>query len=457
MLALTSGKRASNQVITKIARAFTKQTFPLTEEGESLKREVISVLEREDIAWLRRNMPQLPIVENPHPELFSELDFGHLGESEVMGHKLSVIQTHQGCYHNCVGFCSAGATGRITSKMPFMAYVKLARCKFRYDRRYAHICKNWYHHMHKMGLVPKNESALEKKIKSMKTVGEFLDFIIQVTRLSDIHPIADHLRLWQVNDEMEIADIPWWFVFKEHKRFLPVFFHSLQMEILTFRDNDPVHYYDPFFLSEDGSPADFGDAFRMVDTYVRPVFVSTSGWNSADIIAEQATRKVVDAMKGDKSSAGLRLSIKRYVSLCRTDPVEYLSNLKRILKVLWPLVETDILQLAFFHDPRIKGDKHWAEEIRKEIDDYAKREFGQSIAGFSKYSAVSRRRGLAYDPQYSEEDWDPDDKWGYEIRPDGSVTWRDESVLVGKETRGKIDYRFESPMAEPIITGVKLW
>jgi hypothetical protein len=84
MLALVAGHRASDRAITSIARAFLRQTFPLTEEGELLKSEVQHVLERGDIDWLRRNLPQLPMVENPHPELFGDLDFGRLTESEVM-------------------------------------------------------------------------------------------------------------------------------------------------------------------------------------------------------------------------------------------------------------------------------------------------------------------------------------------------------------------------------------
>jgi hypothetical protein len=85
MLALIAGHPASDRAVLNIARAFVRQTFPLTNEGKLLREKVSHALASNDISWLRRNMPQLPTVENPHPELFSDLDFGPLTRSQVMG------------------------------------------------------------------------------------------------------------------------------------------------------------------------------------------------------------------------------------------------------------------------------------------------------------------------------------------------------------------------------------
>jgi hypothetical protein len=393
------------------------------------------------------------MVENPHPELFGDLDFGRLTESEVMGHKLNVIQSHAGCEHDCEGFCDANAPNKIISRMPFMGLYRIAQSKLRYDRRYARISENWYRHIHKMGIVPESESLLDKRIRSMKRFGEFYDFILQVLTVCEQHPISDHLRLWEITAEVDFR-----YIWENYGCFLPVLFNSLQNSILTYNNNDPVAYTDPRFRHEDGTPADFGDLFLRLDTYVRPVFVSTAGWLESNSLAERAMHKVVDRMKGDVCSAGIRLSIKRYEKLARTSPEAYLYNLKRMLSVLWPLRESNNLFLAFYYDVRVEDDELWAVSTMRELDEYAKLTLGDSIADCSECSLVSHYGGRAYDPRYAEEDGDPDNTWGYEIRPDGTVTWRDETRLVRRETPdGHVFYWSQSPMAEPEDTGVCLW
>jgi hypothetical protein len=286
----------------------------------------------------------------------------------------------------------------------------------------------------------------------MKTYGEIYEFAIETFELLNLHPIADHLRMWEMDGNVDMS-----LLWQEYSRFLPVLFSSLQNPINCHYDNDPLEYSDYKFRHEDGTPADFSDIFCLLDTYVRPVFVSTAGWLEANWLAERSVRNIVENVKNKAFFGGFRLGIKRYERLARTNPDAYLSNLKRMMTILWPLTEGKHLDLLFYYDPRIENDKAWAETKARELEEFAVSTLGGSIEGCAHFAIVSHHSGRAYDPRFAEQDFDMNDSWGYEIRPDGNVTWREKGVVVKKTVDGEIMIHPQSPMAKPIDTGVRLW
>jgi len=194
MLAITQATRATDIALVKIAKAFLQQTFPLTEEGRSLKQDISRVLELNDFPWLRSNVWQLPTFEHPHLKLFSDLNFGSLTEREVIGHKLVTVQCHRGCSHDCEGFCDSDAPRRIVQRMPTLGLYRIAQAKARYDRHYGRIMWNWHGLIRKMGII-KDEQEFDQKIEDDDmTIKEFLRILIEVDQLCDLHPIAQHLR-----------------------------------------------------------------------------------------------------------------------------------------------------------------------------------------------------------------------------------------------------------------------
>jgi hypothetical protein len=472
VLMLTKTRETSNKVLTLIANAFLRQSYPLTEEGMALKDDLTRVMLLKDTIWLGGNVWRLPTVEYPHPELFADLDFGSLGEGEVMGHKLMAIQSHLGCTHQCIGFCDSCAPRRIVQTMPFAAVHKIADAKFHQDRRSARIMLNFLDNLKKqkimpcgeseagvskMSLVPRDERELNERINSMKG-NEFYRFVKTVDALCERHPVASIFRQWPM---LEISDPATWIqhIWQHYWHYIPIMSRSIMLPIHSFNGNDPIEYGDRRFRHLGGEPADYGDVFLYQTSWMRPIFLSTAGWLPTNQIAERAAQKLVRAYKKDKLfSGGVRLTVKRYEILARTDPRAYVENLKRMIAIFWPMMPED-LTIEIYQDPKIEGDQRWAESIHAELEAYATSVLGGSL-GIDGFVEVSHKLGRAYDPRYAEADHDSTgDAWGYHIMPNGRVYWRDEVVFkeFHDDKTGIAFYKLQSPSKRPVFTGVKLW
>ncbi len=472
MLMLTKAREATDKVLIRIAKAFLRQSYPLSEEGTALKDDVKWVLESNDLVWLRGNLWRLPTVERPHGKLFAELDFGSLGAAEVMGHKLITIQSHLGCTHQCEGFCDSCAPRKITRTMPFAAILKLAKEKHCRDRRFARIMLNFLDNLKRhrvmpegemeggimnMGLLPRDERELDARIQEMKGY-EFIKFIRAVDDVCELHPIASIFRQWPM-PSMTDAKSKLQHVWRYYWHYVPVMARSMMQPIHNFNGNDPIEYRNLDFLHMDGTPANFGDVFHYLTTMIRPIFLSTAGWLPSNLVAERAARRMMEVYRNDKwYSGGVRLTVKRYEILARTDPTAYVENLKRMITLFWPMVPDDF-DVEIYYDPKIAGDIAWAESICDQLEHFAQSDLGGSL-GIDTLVEVSHKLGRAYDPRYAETDHDSTgDAWGYHILPDGRVHWREEAVFkeFHDEKSGTPFYKLQSPSRTHKPTGVKLW
>lgn len=472
MLMLTNTRKTTDKVLVQVANAFLRQSYPLTEEGMALKDDLTRVLLLNDVAWLGGNIWRLPTVEYPHGELFADLNFGSLGEAEVLGHKLMTIQSHLGCTHQCIGFCDSCAPKRIVQTMPFAAVHKIADAKHHQDRRSARITFNFLDNLKKqkimpdgesevgalnMSLVPRDERELNNRINDMKGY-QFYRFMNAVDALCARHPIGSIFRQWPMPETSDL--VPWiQHIWRYYWHYIPVMSRSIMQPIHSFNGNDPIEYRDHRFRHLSGEPADYGDVFMYQTSAMRPLFLSTAGWLPTNQIAERAAQKLVRAYKKNRLySGGVRLTVKRYEIFARTDPKAYVENLKRMIAIFWPMMPED-LTIEIYQDPKIEGDSAWAEAIHAELEDYAKSELGGSL-GVNGFIEVSHKLGRAFDPRYAEADHDSTgDAWGYHIMPDGKVYWRDEVVF--KEFRDEktdaVFQKLQSPSKRPVYTGTKLW
>src|SRR3989344_2247641 len=108
----------------KIARSFLRNNYPLSEEGKSLRMRVETALESKDSGMLTELKTELPTVESPHLQLFSDLETTPDEDTKYFGRLLTDIQVTKGCSHKC-DFCAAGAAASV-QQMPYAGILKIA-------------------------------------------------------------------------------------------------------------------------------------------------------------------------------------------------------------------------------------------------------------------------------------------------------------------------------------------
>jgi hypothetical protein len=450
MLALIE-RTSTDVALIKIAKAFLRQKYPLTAEGESLKKDIEQVLVRNDLPWLRGNVWQLPTVENERRELFAELNGNKFIFSHIFGSDFATIQTHNGCSHQCQEFCYASAGKRICNRIPYMAAFKIALEKRCQDSRLLKISFNWLKMIKDIGLIDKNGLEQQKKIKAMNS-REFFGFMLSIEKLADTHPVRAYPIRWPAYAQIDF-DLIW----HKYLSFLPMEIFSFRSQILTYIDNDPLEYFDRNFCHDDGTYADYGDIFNIFTTPIRPIYISTAGWQSTNKYAECSVEKILQIYKDNKLSLyGFRLSINKNEVLARTNYPAYIENLKRMINILFPALGED-LYFSIFYDPRIEGDIKWAESVHNEIESFAQERFGKSL-GIDNYVKISHSSGLAYDQRYAKEDFNVDTgDWGYHIHPDGRVYYQEEPEWERKLEEGRLSFHLQPNDCKHKFTRLKLW
>lgn len=479
MSAIMDPEKATDRALLQIARGFCRQTFPLKDEGSSLKEDVERVLQLNDLSWLRSNVALLPTVENPRPEIFRDFELDHDDAHLIFGRKLIVVQTHLGCTWQCEGFCDADAPPCIVQKMPYMGVYKISEEKIGWDKRFLKVARNWFEMLHgswksnfaadtvggrdiygdeknlfvlspSLLSTVKSETDLSEAVETMDE-DAFIRFFVQHYNLRLDHPINDYLRMYPLSDVLSLGDIR-----NMYHKMIPVFSNPIRSQILPFNANCPLEYWDENFLHENGDPANYGDYFHRMTSAFRPVFTSSPGWLPSNKHAERSVETILKLHQTDDwLTAGFRLTIKRYNWLARKDPARYLENLKRVVDILWPLGES--LFLEFYEDTRIEGDRLWAEGIHDELKKHCLAKWGNWVEEI-EFQLVSRKKGKAYDPA-GEDDFDPGgDAWGIHIYPDGKVYYQVEAQWKRWDyDDNSYNIMLQSPDSSHQYVGLKLW
>ena len=159
------------EIYEKIAKAFLRQRYPLTEEGERLKAEVEDALQGGDEGRLKEYQDRLPTVEDPHLELFQDLQIEGKEAEEIFG-GLTNAQTTKGCRHKCT-FCAAGSADKIDT-MPFAAVLKIAEQKIKVEQELLALWERWPEILKEAGIVPEEYIPMvDKVIKEVKSFDQF--------------------------------------------------------------------------------------------------------------------------------------------------------------------------------------------------------------------------------------------------------------------------------------------
>lgn len=249
----------------KIASAFLRQRYPLSEEGLDLSLRVKEALLKGELP--KSLIEELPTVEHLHSRLFRSVLLTDKQSSRVLSRNLKTVQITEGCSHQCEHcFLAAGKRLHIT---PFAAIVQVAK-------------------------------------EMRKIEGQFYKKMLQN---------------WEDKSQPKEVAVT---------------------IVNNYSDGDPLDYVDRCFLHEDGSPADYGDVFKLLASRLHPIHVSTAGWRPNNLIAARAIEKIKALLAEDPEIlAGCRLSANFKERLAKQNYEAYIKNVLRMIKVMEGIL-TDI-------------------------------------------------------------------------------------------------------------------
>lgn len=444
---MRAAKKSTEEIVFLIASAFLRQRYPLSELGMELKEEVQALFATGKIPI--KYLDILPTVENPRLELFADFNLSPEEEREVFGWRLSTIQTHKGCTHQCT-FCYKNA-GRRLIMMPFAAVAKIAKKKREFEKRAAKEWLDWEEHLRESGIIDLRKFWLPDFLKHVKRdeITTLAKMILQEWEL--FSP-----KVMRVQPFLE--SMPAKALRKHFLSCVPINYGSIHRQVFNYEDNDPLDYRDVLFLHRDGTPADYGDVFQLMSIALRPITVTTAGWFSEDRVACRAIRKVIKICEEtpELNSGMHRISVSLYERHAIADLDSYLDEIERMIREAAPLRPL----VNLYYD---KGDiKHhyFMSKLGDSIDSLLRNDLG--IKDKVMITPISFRCGRAVELRHEDdyEMWDPDGNIdGMHIRPDGQVYRKpDMEWRRRKNKKGNTQHLLLAPEGSvPGPTGMRLF
>lgn len=444
------GDSAGKQAIDlRIAKAFVRQRYPLSEEGQELRQETLSLVAIGKIP--AKFAKKLPTVEKPRLELFADFDLTPEQENEVFGWELSTIQSHYGCTHQCEQ-CYKNAPHRL-SIMPFAAIGKIAAKKWKYDKLGAREWLAWEEFLRQKGVVDLRTEPMEKFLETA-TDSELLSFLERImAKWKEFDPKTLRMRVpFKTSLLPEVLR-------KKCVNMVPFNISSIINFVFNYEGNDPLEYRDSLFLHKDGTPADYGDVFKLMSSFIRPVVFTTAGWFPEDKVACRAIEKIIKICKQDKfvNSGDNRISISYGERHFLKDPEAYFDQVEAMIRQAAPIKP----MVSLYYEKRNLRQKYLSFLLGDVYVKMMKEEFGIKHEDQVMVTPISHLRGrAATGADFRKRDWDPDQNVdGIHIRPNGEVSkkapfgWR-----TRKRKNGEIEHFFGVPKgSDPEPTGIWLY
>lgn len=322
------------------AKAFLRQEYPLTEEGQKLRTLTEQALQRGDKQEMEAVVSQLPTVENPRLHLFKDFELTPEQEARIFG-DLEDVQVTKGCSHKC-DFCAAGSEASI-QKMPFAAVLKIAEKKHEYDTKLTEargnaekIWDDWG--KVRDGIMGKSQAEILEELTQWRQAiranggkaGWLMDFLKD--KYKDALPKLEY-AYEQHGMQFLMRGLSMDASFYDFNRIEG----SLRDrdQITNYYDSDPFDYQDTAFPHEDGTPADYGDVFAALASEVRPVHITTAGWPRGRKIAQRAAEKIVKLVEENPDIIDLpRISVNKYEYRARADYGTYREDMENVIRSL---------------------------------------------------------------------------------------------------------------------------
>lgn len=425
------------KVLSERENKFLQIRFPLSPQGEDLKKAILAGTASED---------DLPTVEKPHLELFA--DFDALDQSritEIFDEGLANIQITKGCRHQCT-FCAAGASKEVET-MPFPAVLKSAEYKKKLDGEVERQMEDWIRVMEEetgLSIEQIRKIRLEESglpLEEINRVGS------KIAQAFQNHPLYQTLRKYNP-DLVEHFDkhikIFGHLATVDFHQSIPVDYRdsdswvdNLLPQVTNYYDSDPFDYKDRTFTHQDGTPADFGDVAEALASKVRPIHITTAGWSKTDKIAQRAAEKIIKM--GPEYFKHVRLSVNQFEIRARKNPDIYLEDTKNSIQILASLG----LEVIIFDN---KEDPKYTSVI-KELEEFIKGVPGIKI----------KRPNLSYysGPMKKEEEFD--DHHDVMACMDGYHIWPNGTIAVQERIFDKFKQPTAPEGARPTPNGEKLW
>ncbi len=475
------------RVELKIAQAFLKNKFPLSEEGEALRRKVdaaVKAYERGNQKELDLLREQIPTVERPRLENFADFQLNQEQKLVVFGPELACVQVAKGCRHQCE-HCAAGA-GKKVEYMPFAAVLKIAEELKKNEGKDIVFFEEWKKQaieFLQQGVVGEEWKRLKEERGAYYKYAED-DFALLARLCEDCWSRSQDAACSQTEQRAlqlyeAIRD-----QFKEDVKLLedtglvrpylgrqergtnvpgdymePFGSVDTKPHLTHYWDSDPFDYRDTTFLHEDGTPADYGDVFLAHMPVTSDIEITTAGWPKNDAVSQRAAEKVVRAIqpflerkeqikdedgiiRGERSERlrtdHVRISVHPFErGISHGDMVRYREDLENVLRTF-----ADIKPgLVFIQSDDKKVQEQFIEEVIsplaeriRDLPDVAQdfdailKKKGK-VEVYQKWIPVSHFSGRAKE-ETAEKQWDVlSCMEGIHLRPDGSVEKQEASLI----------------------------
>ena len=484
----------------KIARAFLANRYPLSEKGEELRARVEKAVEQAkagDQKTLEVLRPELPTVENPRLELFKDFELTRTEAFSAFGPDLRVIQLSKGCRHQC-SHCAAAAEKNV-EMMPFVALLKIVESvdnvakdrierlkKFRkevierlngskYSRDWSDIKRRiletgkekWnFGALDDYDLldIGRNKHAIRRD--DSKSSADWGSVVTRAERIT-IDLIGDLRDEFEALEDMHLVERTESNVFRTRQ---PRNVGDELWCVNNYFDSDPFDWRDTTFLHDDGTPADYGDAFLAQLPITTNIDITTAGWPRSDSVSRRAAEKITKFIRQNKEefpivsgsrkpgtrNDTIRVSLHPFeTGTSRGDMERYLADMKDVLKALEPARVGIIV---------IKADGPEEMELFKRTVIGPLREEFKESAGYTRqltneeyWWKVNHFSGRAEDKSFGDEHDVMGCMPGKHILPNGLIADLAECEVERGEGSKKYTTHVVVPGTRPKPTGIRLY
>lgn len=447
-----------------IANAFLSNRYPLSAEGEELRKQVEEAAAIDDI-YKRRNAlagirARLPTVETPHLELFKPLNLESEQDQDmdkIFGYELSTVQVSKGCPNQC-DFCAFDSPPlKKNQVMPFAAVLLIGQEKRKFEEK---IKDSWMEFLERRKVIAADTKAMEDIYQTLITMYP-TESRAGMRQYAEI--LASNQAVEKLLMEMNLPGS----LSPECAYLLSFYLSDLQMDFLraltSYYDSDMALYVDSGFLHGDGTPANCGDVFEALASELRPMHITTAGWPSKSRTCQKGVEKIVSlCAKNPKLLNGFRISVSRGTRRGQMDIQMYIDNIIKNITTVEAL--KPIIGFRYEKDGQGIGDKYAQYEESERGLRYFSDLFKQVILlarkkGFKKEkNPILHSSGRARTEQGSNDPKiDAMGLTGIRILPDGTVM---RSVLQREQIpvkEGVDGLRILAENSEPEPTGKKIF
>jgi|GEM_PF-1719516 len=331
---------AENERIIKIAtdrcRNFLRQTVPYSAKGLAVKTRVEKALADQNNAEISELAKELPTVENLHLDLFEDIQISEENKNVIFSFPaLTCVQISDGCTHDCT-MC-----GREKKPLTHMSLIMIAKIGQEIEKSRIPVEKVWDDWAaHIKSIIGVNLDDIGNEWIKEQVASGFTDDGIKLIRTIERefpnHEISKYFEQpenvpspIEINHENPIETI------RDLHDFYPFTPLNLRRDLNIFNFSDPFDWRDSSLCHEDGQTADLADAFALLATPLRPVFLSTTGWQENDPLGPIAAKKLVDlCTKEPLLHDAIRISVSPTEGLARKDLNRYREHIKNVILAL---------------------------------------------------------------------------------------------------------------------------